>query len=83
MSQRRRAGERVRLSPNSGFVSDSDRLNAEIQNDGPKGEGWCLLECGDPDCREWTTLLTEADGARHMLCLVSECQMHDTKDAPS
>lgn len=85
MSKRRSPGDWVRLGPNSGFVGDSDRLRAEIQDDG--FEGWCLLECADSDCREWVTLLTEPDpqagGQRHMLCHVSECQMHDCDTPPS
>lgn len=82
MSKRRTVGEWVRLPPNAGFVGDSDRLRAEIQDDG--FSPWCLLDCGDDDCREWATLLTEpdplADEKRHMLCHVSECQMMDCNE---
>lgn len=81
MSQRRSVGEWVRVAPNSGFVGDADRLRAEIQADGYAP--WCLQECGDDECREWATLLSEPDpqagGERHALCHVSECQMSDAE----
>jgi hypothetical protein len=82
MSNRRTAGDWVRLRSHTGFVGDSDRLRAEIQ---PEADGEtpppCLL-CWDPNCREWTNLLTEPDpqdaNRRHLLCHVSECQMLDS-----
>ncbi len=77
MSKRRTVGEWVRVARGAGFVGDSDRLRAQIQDD---GECPCFL-CDDEDCREWATLITEPDpeagGERHMLCHVSECQMSD------
>lgn len=80
MSKRRRAGEWVWLRPNSGFVGESHRLQAEIQ---PEQDGdWspCMLDCGDPECREWINLWTAEDpdtGKRYPLYHVSECQMLD------
>jgi len=69
----------VWLSPNAGFVGESNRLQAEIMDDGYAS--WCPLDCGDPDCREWVTLWTLPDhnGKRHVLCHVGECEMFDEK----
>lgn len=78
MSKRRSVGEWVRLKRGAGFVGESDRLRAQIEDDGY--ETPCFL-CDDDACREWATLLTEPDpeagGERHTLCHVSECQMLD------
>ena len=80
MSKRRKVGDIVWLAPNAGFVGESNRLQAEIMDDGY--EEWCLF-CNDPECREWVTLWTlpdpEHDGQRHTLCHVNECQMFDEK----
>ena len=76
-STRRAVGEWVKLPPNVGFVGESDRLPAQIQDDGNEP---CLL-CDDPDCVEWATLWTapdpQAEGKRHALYHVPECQMED------
>jgi hypothetical protein len=84
MSQRRKAGEWVRLAPCSGFVRDSDRLRAQIQPEPEENPEPCLLGCGDPECREWADLWTEPDplhgGRRWPLYHVSECQMHDAEE---
>lgn len=88
MSKRRNAGEWVWLRANAGFTGESNRLKAEIQPEGPgtaqQGHGDpypCMLDCGDPDCREWLTLFTEPDpqnnAERFPLCHVSECEMFD------
>jgi hypothetical protein len=79
MSTRRKVGDWVWLSPNAGFVGESNRLRAEIQ---PETDPWtCCLGCGDPECLEWVSLVTEPDanGKRHSLYHVSECQMHSEK----
>jgi hypothetical protein len=81
MSKRRKPGDWVRLIPGVGFVGESNRLPAQIQEECSGYRGWCFNDCGDPDCREWATLWTAPDpehgGKRHMLCHVSECQMLD------
>ena len=61
------------------MVGESARLLAQIQ---PETDLLpCTLDCDDPDCVEWSTLWTEpdpaADGRRHVLCHVSECEMND------
>lgn len=85
MSKRRKGGDRVRLLPNSGFLSDSDRLPATIKDEPDWRWEPCLLECGDPDCREWETLWSDPDpdqdGMRWPLYHVSECQMLDPEES--
>ena len=77
MSERRQPGDWVRLGPGVGFVMESDRLRAEIQPETDPDP--CMLDCGDPKCREWATLWTAPDpqhgDKRHALYHVSECQM--------
>jgi hypothetical protein len=79
VSKRRKAGDWVWLAPMSGFCGESNRLRVEILNEGPDDFS-CVL-CGDEDCREWPTVLTEPDpknaGKRHTLYHVSECEMFD------
>ena len=81
MSQRRKVGDAVWLRANAGFVGDSNRLQAEIRPEDETMAAGCVMNCGDPDCREWETLWTEPDpldnGKRHTLCHVSECLMFD------
>ena len=79
MSKRREAGDWVWLKPNSGFVGESNRLKAQIAvDDEPEA---CLLNCDDPNCREWPNLATgpdyESEEKRWPLYHVSECQMLD------
>lgn len=84
MSKRRRPGDWVRIVPSAGFVGESDRLKAQIQDQGSQ-PCWGLSGggCDDPDCVEWSTLWTEPDpqngGKRCVLCHVSECQMLDIR----
>ena len=78
MSLRRKVGDWVWLAPNSGFTGESNRLKAEIQ---PEEEPDSCMICNESGCREWATLWTEPDpeaqGRRHTLCHVSECEMFD------
>ena len=78
MSTRRKVGDWVWLAPNSGFCGESNRLRVQICDDPPDE---CILGCGDRDCREWPTVVTEPDpeaaGRRHYLYHVSECEMFD------
>ena len=86
MSKRRSPGDWVWLKPWSGFVMESNRLKAQIQPEliheynGKTITNWfpCMLDCGDPNCVEWSNLWTEEEnGERYSLCHVSECQMLD------
>lgn len=67
----------VWLSPGAGFVGESNRLRVTIMPE--ECPPPCILDCGDPECREWTDVETEpdADGEQYILCHVSECQMFD------
>jgi len=79
MSKRRKSGDWVWLMPNSGFVKESHKLQAQILPE-EFGTVPCMLECGDPECREWSTLRTDICpdcGKHHYLYHVSECQMLD------
>lgn len=81
MSKRRKPGDIVRLLPNTGFVGESDRLSASIQpEDNPPP---CYM-CDDPECVEWSNLLTvpdpDNDDIQYGLCHVSECRMLDLKE---
>lgn len=83
MSIRRKAGDRVWLMPGAGFCGKSDCLIVTIQPQDAKYEMPCMLSCGDDECREWVDVWTdpdpEANGQRHSLYHVSECQMLDVK----
>jgi len=80
MSKRRKSGDWVWLSRASGFIENSNKHIVQIigPNKGRDGPEWCMLDCGDPDCREWPNVETkEINGIRYNLCHVSECQMFD------
>ena len=85
MSIRRKAGDWVWLRAGAGMTGESNRLRAEIQADceDDNDPAPCLYNCGDAACREWYDLLTapdpQANGKRHMLYHVSECEMFDEK----
>ena len=83
MSTRRSVGDMVRKSAGAGFVMEP--CWGVIQDD---GWDYCMLDCGDPQCREWDTMfifgrsLEVATGrvaggekAVGMACHVSECEM--------
>ena len=80
MSQRRHAGDWVRLQAGAGMRGDSARLKAQIE---PRSDDCPCFLCDDPECKDWATLWTEPDpearGTRHTLCHVSECEMLEGK----
>lgn len=86
MSVRRISGEWVWLRAGSGFIVESNRLRAELQPEDLSDRTSCMLECGDPECREWATLWTESDPLnrfeRQPLYHVSECEMFDGPQGP-
>lgn len=88
MSKRRQPGEVVVRRPGSGFLGTAEpRLvrvpeRPEYDDEGEPGSlgeaAPCILDCGDPDCREWANLRIVGgphDG-KH-LCHISECEMSD------
>jgi hypothetical protein len=79
--KRRKGGEIVRKKENAGFVGVAclARIVPEESDDVNSGYP-CMMDCGDPDCREWLTLWEcDKDGnlLGGMVCYVSECQMED------
>lgn len=80
MSKRRNVGDWVQLPAFAGFLQDTGPQKAEIigaiqfDHPGPHYTEWCVLDCGDPNCREWHNLRRE-DG--EWLYHVYECQMTD------
>lgn len=78
MSKRRKPGDIVWKREHAGFVGKASLV--QIQPEEDTWESWCMLNCGDPDCREWATLWEcDADGnpLGGVACHVSECQMED------
>jgi hypothetical protein len=79
MSKRRHAKEIVWKKENAGFVGQASLV--QIQDD--YEPDYCMLDCGDPECREWATCWAcDKDGnpTGGMACHVSECQMEDPND---
>lgn len=78
MSKRRNAGDIVLKRENAGFIGEASLCKIAPET----AAYWsaCMLHCGDPDCREWSTLW-QCDAAGNPLggvaCHVSECEMED------
>lgn len=92
MSKRRSPGEIVVRCSGSGFLFAAEprlvRVPERPQYDDAGGPGSlgeaapCILDCGDPDCREWANLQIvggEHDG--HFLYHISECEMSDPESS--
>jgi len=77
MSKRRKAGDWVFVCKGAGF--GLSRGECAIIRPEPEGRDndLCVLQCGDDDCQEWSTLWTENDPCS--LCHVSECDMLDSE----
>lgn len=76
MSKRRAPGDVVWKRANAGFSSQAGRgiIPAGSTPDA------CLLDCGDPDCREWPDVWPIDDAGEPTggnWCHVSECEMED------
>ena len=69
MSKRRNKGEIVYKIPGAGFCGEGlvIRIDGEID--------YCMLSCGDPQCKEWSDCEVVKDGG--YVYHVSECQMED------
>lgn len=79
MSKRRSPGEIVRRTPGSGFCGSSDPEFVRVPDD-PEEIDYCMLDCGDPLCREYANL--KVLGGPHdgkTLCHIAECQMEDAE----
>lgn len=76
MSKHRQAGEVVRLKCCPEFLAV---ICIEEKVQGNWYIDWCKRECGDNDCREWSSVLTASDteGLNKWHYHVSECQMKD------
>ena len=77
MSKRRKKGDWVLVSGVVGFVQLNKPRKAQIVDDYHQSCFVPRVDCDDPDCREWGTLITE-DGI--VLCHVSECGMKDISE---
>jgi hypothetical protein len=78
MSKRRTSGEIVYKQPNAGFVGTPGLCQIQPEAD----PDFCMMNCDDPDCREWATLWAcDENGVPTggVACHVSECQMLDAK----
>jgi len=79
----RKPHDKVWLGPGAGMTGEAARLQVEILPEEFDGRDPlpCMLDCGRPGCREWSTVWTvpdpEANGKRHVLCHISECEMFD------
>jgi len=78
MSIRRKPGEIVRRRPGSGFISEAEPAFIQV----PEDEAYtleadpCMLNCGDPECREWANLqIVDGEHAGQTLFHISECEM--------
>lgn len=83
MSKRRTAGDIVWKKENAGFVGESSLVQIRPEKETKYGVAYCMLECGDEDCREWHECWECDKDGKHLggvACHVSECQM---EDAPS
>lgn len=69
MSKRRGAGDIVYKKPGAGFCGEGLVIRVDGEED------WCMLDCGDPDCKEWSDCIVVKDGS--YVYHVSECEMED------
>lgn len=79
MSKRRKAGDIVKRTNNSGFlIGDSPSLIKLLPED-ERYIDYCILDCGDVDCREWANceIVEEGPMKGEHLYHISECQMRD------
>ena len=77
MSKRRTKGEIVIKARNAGFIGQE--LIIQINDDSFENVDYCMMTCGDKDCREFANVdVLDVDGKIiGTCCHVSECQMED------
>jgi hypothetical protein len=78
MSVRRGSGEVVRKKAYAGFLEEPCLIVLHTE-DPPEWQEYCMLDCGDPECREWANCEVVVDGKpTGKFCYhVSECEMED------
>ena len=60
------------------YARDDGRWTANPNGDA----GWCMLSCGDPDCKEYPNIeIAFGEHKGETLCHLSECETHDLTDA--
>ena len=77
MSIRRNKGDIIKKVKNAGFIGQE--LIIQISDDSFENVDFCMLDCGDKDCREFANVdvLGENGKVIGQCCHVSECQMED------
>ena len=89
----RKAGDKVWLAPGSAFTGESNLFHVllpaekelnHLGDDGRPEYDFCMLRCGNEDCREWANveIVGAPEGRENVigeyLYHVSECEMFDT-----
>jgi hypothetical protein len=80
MSKRRSVGDVVRKKANAGYVGEELVVRiVDLENNIKHPPySWCMCDCGDNKCKEWTNVEALRDGKVIGYCYhVSECQMED------
>jgi hypothetical protein len=79
MSKRRKQGDWVVIGQGSGFYSGGPLIGQIDPYEPEKYKSYCMLDCGDNDCREWANIYVPGPDGTHKgdLYHVSECQMSD------
>lgn len=72
MSKRRNGGEIVWKVPGAGFLGLGETVILVAEKDHRP----CILDCGDPDCREWSDAYVVGDH-NAVVYHISECEMED------
>lgn len=81
MSKRRKDWEIVRRHANSGFLIGDDPSLVKLHPEEELYITYCMLDCGDPNCREWANCeVVEGSWKGDFLYHISECQMSDVNE---
>lgn len=81
MSKRRNIGDTVIKRENAGFTGKRLRVRIE-QIPRPEYPDYCMLDCDDPECREYPDLavLDDSGNVTGYCYHVSECEMEDVAE---
>lgn len=79
MSKRRQLGDIVKKKANAGFVGEELIIRLVHFDLAYPPTDYCMLDCGDPECREWPNTQVVVDGrdTEDYCYHVSECEMED------